>query len=169
MNSKKIPVLFLFVFVVATCSCHYKLYQASDINGKKHWVRGYKSYRLEHRYYDRTIIKYKYKPETYNNNPIYVSKTDTTIDYDSIKVVILKDSKKYASIFTDGIITGNLISKFYGSTNNIPAVEEEIIPAKIDTGIKIFKIYSVHPLTHVKTKKGHKFFQFHISPYLFYF
>ncbi len=151
------------------CSCHYTLYQASDINGKKHWVRGYKSYKLGHRYYDRNIIKYKYKSENYNNNSICVSKTDTTIDYDSIKIRVLKDSKQYATIFTDGIISGNLISKFYGSANNIPAVDEEIIPAKIDTGIKIFKIYSLHPLTNIKTKKGHRFFQFHISPYWFYF
>ena len=139
-----------------------------DQHGKKHWIRGYKNYRLEHRYYDKVTVRNQYHPEQYKIDTRCRSKTDTSIDCDSIKLFVLKDSWLFAPLFTTGLVPCRLVSKEYGSLNDLPGVEK--IPGKElkDTGIKNLIVYDVHQLKYIRHGRGHRVYQFHVMPYWFY-
>jgi hypothetical protein len=158
-----LPVLMLVV-----CSCHYRLYRSTDRQGRLHRVRGYRSYKREHRYYDAQIIRYEYKANDYMADGRCVSRTDTSIECDSVKIYVLKDSWAYADAFTRGIIPPAEISKTYGKLSELPGVE--LVPGKPgpDTVVKSLIVYDFHRLDHIHSRRFYRFFQFHVYPYWYY-
>ena len=162
-----ISILYMVV-IMAVSSCHYRLYKAVDQNGKKHKIRGYKSYKREHKYYDKTTVRYQYKKENYNLSPGCVAKTDTSVNCDSIKLFVQKDSRQFAPVFTSGIISCKLMNYIYGPMNELPGFEP--IPGKElkDTVIKSFAVFNFHRLKYIHGGRRCRFYQFQIVPYWFY-
>ena len=167
MKSRFIRYL-LLPLLLGFFSCHYRLYSATDAQGKRHHIRGYKSYKREHRYYDRMAVKYKYKQTDYVPDSRCISKTDTSIDCDTVKIYVLKDSWAYAEAFTKGIIPPAVIGRTYGKLSELPGVE--LVPGKPgpDTVAKSLVVYDFHRLNYIHTRRSYRFFSFHVYPYWYY-
>jgi hypothetical protein len=167
MNNVVVRICLLALALVSL-SCHYRLYRATDRQGRTHRVRGYRSYKREHRYFDGEVIRYKYQQHDYPADARCVSRTDTSIDCDTVKIYVLKDSWAYADAFTRGIIPPAEIGRAYGKLSELPGVE--LVPGKPgpDTAAKSLIVYDFHRLDYIHSRRFYRFFQFHVYPYWYY-
>ncbi len=169
MERTKLYSLLVTIIIVITSSCNYHSYIEKDHNGVKHRLRDYKSYDLQQRYNDKMFIKYWYKPGKYSVDSTCISKTDSLVDCDSIKVIIGPNAKDYASVFTSGLISCKLINNLYDHKNGPRLIDINTGKVIIDTSPKSFWIVDVHPMSYVKTTKKQKFFKLRIEQCWFYF
>jgi hypothetical protein len=164
----KIKLLYVLAAVLLLGACNYRLYLVTDENWHKHWVRGYKSYRLEHKYFDKQTVKYRYKPAEYARDITCVAKTDTSIDCDSIKLYIQPDSRQFSSIFTLGIVSCKLLNSCYGPAANITNLTADQDRQFTDTAVKVWSVFDMHRLRYVRKHRGRRIYKFQILPYWFY-
>ncbi len=167
MRTRIIWYVLLF-FLPGYFSCHYRMYTATDTKGKVHRIRGYRSYKREHKYFDRITVKYKYEQTDYSPDPRCITHSDTSIECDSVKIYVLKDSWAYADAFVRGIIPPAVISRTYGKLSELPGVE--LVPGRPgpDTAVKCLVVYDFHQLNYISTRRFYRFYQFHVYPYWYY-
>ncbi len=90
------------------------------------------------------------------------------MDCDSIKVLVLPDSRKYSNIFITGIIPCRLLSNMYGEKLKFKTIDAITRKEIIDTSSKSLFVRNVHHLTFVKTKPTSRILSFKITPYTYY-
>ena len=161
-------VLMVCLLIVASTACRYRLYNARDASGHRHRIRGYKSYRREHKFYDKVTVKEFFEHRDYPTSPNFSAPTDTTVVTDSVKLFVSADSKEYAPMFTLGVVPCQLVGNTYGKMSEIPGVELLPFTEVTDQKVKTLSIYDVHRLRYIHARRGHRFYRFHITPYVFY-
>ena len=162
---------FFLVFVligIFGCSCNCRYYIEKDKNGKKHLLREYKTTELQDKHYSKSEIKAEYKPRMFSIDTACLSRTDSTVECDSIAIRILSDSRQYADVFTKGLISCKMLNDAYP--------DDRLLILDIKTGKEIVQptqrsvyVHSVIPLTFIRTSQNRRLFQFRITAYTFYF
>ena len=108
----KYKLLILLVFIILS-SCSYRLERIQDVNGKKYWVRYYPDLAKEEKYNIRGIFRNRNNSQNYkrySNSIIFDSIEEYKfIQYDSIRIYLEGNSKKYFNIFSSGLISGQMI------------------------------------------------------------
>lgn len=110
---KPLNIVFINFLLLTSISCSYSLKQFQDQEGNKYWGRVYKNNDDFERYKDRNVFKNQY---TRKNHSKYSNKivTDTVnevifVQFDSIRVYLFNDAKKYSDIFSEGLLSGQMI------------------------------------------------------------
>ncbi len=156
------------ISLIFASSCNYHYYYVIDVKGNKLRIKKYNSSELQHKVDEKLIVKRYYKPETYIVDSTCISKTDSSMDCDSIKVLVLPDSREFSNIFITGIIPCRLLSKMYGKPLKLKAIDAITRKEIIDTSPKSLFVRNVHHLTFVKTKPTSRILSFKITPYTYY-
>ena len=105
---------------------------------------------------------------TYPTAHDFSAPTDTTVISDSIHLFVAADSKKFAPMFTLGVLPCQPVGDTYGRMTEIPGVELLPFTEVTDQKVKTLTIYDVHRLRYIHARRGHRFYRFHITPYVFY-
>ncbi len=156
------------ITLIITCSCNYHYYTETDTKGVKHRLKEYKSGDLQQKEDDKLIVKKYYKPENYFVDSTCISKSDTSVDCDTIKIIIHPDSKEYTCLFTKGIIPCRLLSLLYGEKNDPMRIGLITNKEIIDTTPKTLIIYKMHHLAFIKTGDTRRIISFKMTPYTYY-
>ncbi|MCH8317227.1 MAG: hypothetical protein IIA88_01820 [Bacteroidetes bacterium] len=103
----------LIILILLTVSCNYKWTTITDTNGEKYRIRAYNDYDKQEQYNEKSFFKHQYGQE---NHSKYLGsiQSDTAngynfIQFDTVRIYLLCNTKKYLSIFTIGLLSGQLI------------------------------------------------------------
>ena len=157
-----------FATMIMFASCHYRLYRAKGPDGKTHRVRGYSSYRREHRYFDKVTIRNKYRKDHYQCQVGVIKTSDTSATDDQTNIYVLRDSWNYGPLFTTGIIPIKTLKQLYGKISDIPDYSILFPWQKADSLPANLVVYQFHRLKYIHSGRHHRFYQFKIAPYIYY-
>lgn len=117
---------------------------------------------IDQNHIDNWIIAKHYQKTFYPIDIDYISKTDTSIECDSLTIFIDKRSRSVATLFTRGIISCNNFKADYQIQ-----FDENLMP--IYEGKKNLLIWRVHLLDFISTKKTCRIIKFSIFPRTIYY
>lgn len=124
--------------------------------------RFYEVYGVDQEHIDKWITAKHYQKAFYPIDIDYISKTDTSIECDSLAIFIHKGSRSVATLFTKGIISCN-------NFNGVHQIQfdENLMP--IYEGKKSLLIWRVQLLDFIRTKKTCRIIKFRIFPRTIYY
>lgn len=165
----------LTILTFQSCSYHWKRIEAT--NGNKFWVREYKDYEKQEEFEDRYIFNNWKIDQTYQKYSGNIT-SDTThgstfIQYDSVRVYLFRGTDKFKSIFTSGLISGQLL---YCKMDSSCKPIEGLKITNADTGEPIIENlwgWTGHTITidffeeikNIKSKPTQRKFKFWVYPY----
>lgn len=157
---------FLILLIWAVCSYSGYHAHAQENVAVKFPFRPYEVYGVAQKVVDKWIIDNYYKKKFYPIDTAYVSKTDTSVECDSLTFFFDRETKKIASLFTQGIISCNYLKSVYSSLP-IKVNEKSLMP--IDEGKKRTFIWRVELLDSINSEKKQTIIKFRVYPRTIYY
>lgn len=175
---KILQTLTITVLVTLTLqSCGYTWTRVEATDGKKLWVRKYKDIRKREQLEDRYIFKNWKRDQVYQKYSGSIT-SDTThgstfIQFDSVRVYLLQGTDRFKSIFTSGLISGQLL---YCKLNSSCKPTEGLKLLNAETGEPLIENlwgWTGHTITidyfeemkNIKSKPTQRRFKFWVYPY----
>ncbi len=103
----------LLILIITSFSCSYKWTTITDTKGNNYRVREYKDFDKQKQYNEKSFFKYQYRQENYSKYHGLIQ-SDTAneysyIQFDTVRIYLLRDTKNYIDVFKSGLISGQLI------------------------------------------------------------
>lgn len=173
--------LLIITIIALTCltiqSCNYTWTRLEATNGKNFWVKKYKNNQKQEQIEDRYIFK-NWKRDTIYQKYSGKIISDTThgatfIQFDSIRIYLFHGAENFKSVFTSGLISGQLIfcklDRSCEQTQGLNLIDSktgESIPENLWgwTGHTITIDY-FEELKNIKSKQTERKFKFWVYPY----
>lgn len=106
-------LLYTLSLLVFVCSCSYRLVKVETIDGKKIWIKEYKDFDVAEIKKDQSVFKSLYEKQDYS---IYTGQIDsdtthgsTFVQFDSVRVYLFHGTSTHQSIFTSGLVSGQML------------------------------------------------------------
>jgi len=175
---KTLQTLTIIVLASLTIqSCSYTWTRLEETNGKKFWVRQYKDYQKQELFEDRYIFKNWKRDTTHQKYSGHII-SDTThgstfIQFDSVRVYLFRGTDKFKSVFTSGLISGQML---YCKMDSSCKPTQGLRLTNADTGEPIIESlwgWTGHTITidyfeemkNIKSKPTQRKFKFWVYPY----
>ncbi len=175
---KTLQILTIIVLTSLTFqSCSYTWTRLEATDGKKSWVHQYKDYEKQEQFEDNYIFNNWKIEQAYQKYTGRIT-TDTThgstfIQFDSIRVYLFSGANKYKSVFTSGLITGQML---YCKMDSTCKPTQGLKMTDVKTGEPIIENlwgWTGHTITidyfeelkNVKSKPTQRKFKFWVYPY----
>ncbi len=174
-KTNSIIIFFLLLLSIQSCSYHWSKYELT--NGEKLWVRSYKDYQKQEHYEDKLIFKNRKSDQAYQKySGIITSDTthgSTFIQFDSVRVYLFGDAYKFKSVFTSGLISGQMLfCKMNSSCKPIKEIKitDAVTGEPIIENLWGWTGYTItidyfEELKNIKSKPTQRKFKFWVYPY----
>lgn len=171
----KLTIAILTILIFQSCSFRWTRLEAT--NGKKFWVRQYKDNQKQEEFEDRYVFKNWKKEATYQKYTGSITSDtihgSTFIQFDSVRVYLFSGANKYKSVFTSGLISGQML---YCKMDSTCKPTQGLKMTNVETGEPIIENlwgWTGHTITidyfeelkNIKSEPTQRKFKFWVYPY----
>jgi hypothetical protein len=175
--TKARQLFFLLTLSLVFQSCNYRWVRVETTDGKKVRIKEYKDYKVAEMKRDLYFFKYDYHEQTYPKySGIITSDTirgSAFIQFDSIRVYLNYGTSKYKSIFSSGLVSGQMI--YCAMDSSCKPVNAALVMVRSSTGDTIvenlwgwtghtIQIDHFEELKYVNSKSTQRRFKFWVYP-----